>query len=244
MNYDSVPWKADRLWVPHFDGQAAYIVPPITNLDDGPSGLVYYPGTGLPDKYNGHFFLCQFKGNISKSGIRSFAVTPSGASFEMKDYDEFLWNVQATDVDFGPDSRMYFSDWGEGWAQTAKGRIYSVVETNTINDPIVHETEKLIAKGFSKSSQRELLKYLSHPNMRVRLEAQYTLAERGKKNISALGKLAEMNRPSRLRAVTPSGRSDKFSAKRKKLPNRSCLCLQMATRKSARRSRKFWATPA
>lgn len=190
LGYDTVPWKADKLWVPHFDGQAAYIVPPITNLDDGPSGFVYYPGTGLPEKYNGHFFLCQFKGNISKSGIRSFAVKPSGASFEMADYDEFLWNVQATDVDFGPDSRLYFSDWGEGWVQNAKGRIFSVVETNTINQPIVAETEKLIAKGFSKSSQRDLLKYLSHPNMRVRLEAQFTLAEHGKKSIPALAKLS------------------------------------------------------
>lgn len=190
LGYDTVPWKADKLWVPYFDGQAAYIIPPITNIDDGPSGLVYYPGTGLPESYNGHFFLCQFKGNISKSGIRSFAVKPSGAGFEMTDYDEFLWNVQVTDVDFGPDSRLYFSDWGEGWVQNGKGRIFSVANTNTINQPIVHETEKLIANGISKSSQRELIKLLSHQNMRVRLEAQWTLAERGEKSISRLTKLA------------------------------------------------------
>ncbi len=190
IGYDSVPWNADKLWVPHFEGQAAYIVPTIANLDDGPSGLVYYPGTGLPAKYNGHFFLCQFKGNISKSGIQTFAVKPSGASFELIESEPFLWNVQATDVDFGPDSQLYFSDWGEGWTKTARGRIYRVSETNSINDSIVRETQKLIAKGFAKTSQKELLKLLAHPNMKVRTEAQYTLAERGKGSVKPLAKLA------------------------------------------------------
>ncbi|MEO5803585.1 MAG: HEAT repeat domain-containing protein [Verrucomicrobiota bacterium] len=193
LGYDLVPWMAEKLWVPHFDGQAAYIVPPIANLDDGPSGLVYYPGTGLPAKYHGHFFLCQFKGTVAKSGIQTFSVKPSGASFELVKSEPFLWNVQATDVDFGPDSRLYFSDWGEGWAQTGKGRIYRVSETNSIKDPIVRETEKIIGKGFVKSSQRELLKFLSHPNMRVRIEAQFTLAERGPQSVEALAKLSADN---------------------------------------------------
>ena len=36
------------------------------NIGDGPSGLVYYPGTGLPDKYQGHFFMCDFRGTPTK----------------------------------------------------------------------------------------------------------------------------------------------------------------------------------
>lgn len=190
LGYDSVPWMADKLWVPHFDGQAAYIVPPIANLDDGPSGLVYYPGTGLPSKYNGHFFLCQFKGSVANSGIRTFSVKPRGASFELVDTEQFLWNVEATDVDFGPDSRLYFSDWGEGWAMQGKGRIYRVNETNAIHDPIVRKTQKLISKGFGNTSQKELLKLLTHPNMRVRTEAQFTLAERGNNCVKSLAKLS------------------------------------------------------
>ena len=38
------PWNEERLWHPAFAGQAAYIVPPIANLADGPSGLTYDPG--------------------------------------------------------------------------------------------------------------------------------------------------------------------------------------------------------
>ncbi len=38
------PWNEEKLWHPAFDGQAAYIVPPIANIADGPSGLAYDPG--------------------------------------------------------------------------------------------------------------------------------------------------------------------------------------------------------
>src|SRR5207248_2892351 len=48
------PWNAEKLWYPPWDGQAAYLVPPIANVADGPSGLTYYPGLGLPARYQGH----------------------------------------------------------------------------------------------------------------------------------------------------------------------------------------------
>ena len=41
------PWNEEKLWYPAFDGQAAYIVPPIANIADGPSGLAYDPGVSL-----------------------------------------------------------------------------------------------------------------------------------------------------------------------------------------------------
>ncbi|MEO6036200.1 MAG: HEAT repeat domain-containing protein [Verrucomicrobiota bacterium] len=190
LGYDNVPWMLEKLWVPHFPGQAAYIVPPIANIDDGPSGLTYYPGTGMPSKFDGHFFLCQFKGEVTRSGIRTFSVEPRGASFELVNSEPFLWNVEATDVDFGPDSQLYLSDWGEGWERNRKGRIYRVAETNAIRAPVVAETKKLLAEGFEKTSQRDLLKYLSHANMKVRLEAQFALADLGQKSAANLIKLA------------------------------------------------------
>jgi len=65
---------AEKLWYPHFDGQAAYIVPPCGNLSDGPSGVVYDPGVSdLPEKYRGCFFLADFRGMASTSGIRPCA---------------------------------------------------------------------------------------------------------------------------------------------------------------------------
>ncbi len=66
------PWNEERLWYPAFSGQAAYIVPPIANLADGPSGLTYDPGVSqLPPEYKNHFFLVDFRGASGQSGIRS-----------------------------------------------------------------------------------------------------------------------------------------------------------------------------
>ena len=53
---DRGPWNREQLWHPKHDGQPAYIVPPICNFADGPSGLTYYPGTGLGDEYRKHVF--------------------------------------------------------------------------------------------------------------------------------------------------------------------------------------------
>ncbi|MBG90075.1 MAG: hypothetical protein CMO80_24695 [Verrucomicrobiales bacterium] len=65
--------------------------------------MVHYPGTGLPKKYAGHFFLCHFKGNIANSKIQAFSVKPNGASFKLDNSAEFAGNMQPTDLEFEPD---------------------------------------------------------------------------------------------------------------------------------------------
>jgi quinoprotein glucose dehydrogenase len=168
------PWNAEKLWHPRWDGQAAYIVPPIINISDGPSGLVHDPGTGLPAKYRDHFFLADFRGGAGNSGVRAFANKPKGASFELVDASEFVWHVLATDVDFGPDGAMYISDWVNGWDKTGKGRIWKVTGQET--DPKVAEVKTLLGEGMAQ--RNDLWKFLDHDDQRVRQEAQYELAGR------------------------------------------------------------------
>ena len=170
------PWNAEKLWYPKWDGQAAYIVPPILNISDGPSGLVHDTGTGWPAKYRDHFFLADFRGGASNSGIRSWANKPKGATFELVDAEQPVWSVLATDVDFGPDGAMYISDWVNGWDKTGKGRIWKVTSTEV--DPKVAEVKKLLGEGFATRPIAELATLLGHADQRVRLEAQYELAER------------------------------------------------------------------
>ena len=127
--YSRGPWNEERLWYPAFDGQAAYIVPPIANLADGPSGLTVDPGVSLLcAEYRNHFFLVDFRGSSGSSGIRSFSLEPQGASFKLVDSKQFVWSVLATDVDFGPDGALYFCDWVEGWNKPKKGRIYRLLD--------------------------------------------------------------------------------------------------------------------
>jgi quinoprotein glucose dehydrogenase len=78
------PWNEEKLWDPDHAREAAYIVPPIANISDGPSGLAYDPGvTALSPEFRRHFFLADFRGSSGQSGIRTFAVEPSGASFKL-----------------------------------------------------------------------------------------------------------------------------------------------------------------
>ncbi|MDB6035367.1 MAG: hypothetical protein JWM16_5705 [Verrucomicrobiales bacterium] len=181
------PWLAERMCYPQFEGQAAFIVPPIALIANGPSGLSYNPGIGMPERYNEHFFLADFRGSTG-SGIHSFAVKPKGAGFEMVDRSQFIWEVLVTDGDFGYDGCFYLTDWVNGWNKTGKGRIYRVYDPEAIKDPAVAQTKKLFAEGFDKRSVNELVGLLSNKDMRVRQEAQFALVD--KKAESQLEKVA------------------------------------------------------
>jgi quinoprotein glucose dehydrogenase len=173
---DRGPWNREKLWHPQHEGQAAYIVPCIANITDGPSGITYYPGTGLGDEYRGHFFVCDFRGSPANSCVFTWTVKPKGASFELTGQRKFLEGMLATDCDFGADGGLYISDWIDGWNGTGKGRIYRVVNPAAAADPRVQEVRKLLAEGFDKRPGEELVKLLGHADRRVRQEAQFAVA--------------------------------------------------------------------
>jgi hypothetical protein len=62
------PWLSERLCYPSFGGQAAYHLPPVAILGNGPSGLTYHPGTGMTAQWKDHFFW------------RTLAATPTTAA--------------------------------------------------------------------------------------------------------------------------------------------------------------------
>ncbi len=172
------PWNFEKLWHPRFPEQAAYLVPGIANIEDGPSGIAYYPGTGLGDTYKGHLFITHFKGSTARSGIQTYTVSPDGATFKIRASETFLKNALPTDVDFGPDGRMYFSDWADGWPKSRRGRIYTIENPATLKDPIVVETARLLREGFRSREIAELATLLGHADQRVRQNAQFELARR------------------------------------------------------------------
>lgn len=177
---DRGPWNQEKLWHPRHDGQAAYIVPPIANIGDGPSGLAYDPGVGLPERWRNCFFMVDFRGTTAQSGIRAISVKPHGATFQIEDSAEFMWSLLATDVDFSPDGQLYATDWVEGWNGPGKGRIYRFPTVDDIDREVRDEAAKVIAGGVKELTDDRLVELLSHPDMRVRLEAQFVLATRPK----------------------------------------------------------------
>jgi quinoprotein glucose dehydrogenase len=173
------PFNAEKLWHLQHPGQPAYIVPPLAHIADGPSGLCFnYGAVALPEQYARHFFLADFRGSGGISGIRSFAVQPKGAAFEITDRHQFIWSILATDCDFGPDGGFYVSDWTQGWELTGKGRIYRFADAASAKNPAVAEVKHLLAEGFDRKTPATLVTLLGHADMRVRQEAQFALAAR------------------------------------------------------------------
>ena len=189
------PWLAQAMWEPRDTKktQPAYILSPIANLPDGPSGLVHYPGTGLPAEFAGNFFLAGYKGSTAKSNVSTFKSVPDGAGFKLTGLKTFIDNIQATDVDFGPDSRLYVSAWDEGWERTDQGRIYRLSHEAARREQSaqIAEVQKILAEGFTQRSSDELAKLLGHFDQRVRLGAQWALAEKGDARITFKRVLAE-----------------------------------------------------
>jgi quinoprotein glucose dehydrogenase len=175
------PWNDEGLWKPHFDGQAAYIVPPLANICDGPSGLAYNPGTALGGKHANTFFICDFRGDPSSSGVQTFTVKPKGSSFELDRFEKFLWGTLVTDCQFGPDGALWFSDWVQGWNKTGKGRIYRLEPDRDHSEAA--DVKRLLAADWTAMSDASVRGILVSSDQRVRFMAQFELVRRGKKQL-------------------------------------------------------------
>jgi putative heme-binding domain-containing protein len=185
-NNDYKVWMNENMHVPHQQGQAAYFLPPITNYVNGPTGMVYNPGTALGEKWHEHFFVAEFRGTPVNSPLHAFTLKPRGAGFELDHTQEVVRGVLPTGVDFGPDGALYFSDWIDGWNPKGQGRIWKLDVAGGSSDPLRSEVQSLLAGEFSDFSGQELLGYLSHRDMRVRQKAQFELADRGRKGLDIL----------------------------------------------------------
>ena len=199
---DRGPFNRERIWEPANQDQPAAIVPPVANFTDGPSGLVYYPGTGFGEQLDDTFLICDFRGGASNSGIRSFNLQPSGATYTLSADDQPIWTCLATDVAFGPDGALYVSDWVDGWDGLGKARIYRIHDPQHADSPIVAEVQSLLASQWNAQDVARLGELLAHIDRRVRLNSQWELAQRGE--TSVLVKVAtdvSANSKARLHAV-------------------------------------------
>ncbi len=179
-------WMDENMHVPHQAGQAAYFLPPITNYVNGPTGMVYNPGSALSESWYEHFFVAEFRGTPVNSPLHAFTLVPRGASFEMESTREVVRGVLPTGVDFGPDGALYFSDWIDGWSPKGQGRVWKLDSDEAANRGLRREVQDLLAGDFAPLSQENLQQHLGHQDMRVRQKAQFELASRGKKGLEPL----------------------------------------------------------
>ena len=183
-------WMDEKLFVPRWEGQAAYIVPPIQNYHNGPCGMIYNPGTALGSEWKNKFFLVEFVGTPNRSHIWSFGLKPKGASFELAGERDVVSGILPTGIKFGPDGAMYAADWLNGWNTKNIGRIWKFDVTKDKNDLATQriETQRLMTVDYTKQTPEQLLAHLNYGDMRIRLKAQFELASRGKIGFEILSK--------------------------------------------------------
>ncbi|MGB1128701.1 MAG: DUF7133 domain-containing protein, partial [Haloferula sp.] len=171
-------WMNERMWEMANEDQPAYMLPPVAQLTNGPSGLAYHPGTGFLESEKGRFLICDYKGTPAASGIWSFALEPSGASMKLKDARKLNWGVTATDVTYSWDGRLLVSDFVKGWRTHEEGRILEIEADEVFLAEKAEETARLVKEGFDQRPLDELVELLSHPDMRVRTRAQLALTRK------------------------------------------------------------------
>jgi putative membrane-bound dehydrogenase-like protein len=208
-------WNSERLWHLRDGNSAAYLVPPVAHVGHGPAGIAHYPGTGLGDRFRGHFFYADFPG-----GVRTFQVEPQGAFFRvaqagpwMEDNSstnrigKLLWDLSPVDVTFPPFGGVVVADWVQGWDKTGKGRLWHVTDPALSGDRMIAEVRRWLAEGPRAVDTSGLVGRLDHPDQRVRLSAQRELARRGSSSMRPLLRTASNagTRLARIHAIWAMG---------------------------------------
>lgn len=192
------PWNDEALWKPAHPDQAAYLLPPVANFADGPSGLAWFPFAEGDARFIGRFFLCDFRGSFQHSGIHAFALRPEGAGFALAESVRAIWSTLATDCEFGPGGDLWFSDWVEGWSGTGKGRIFRA--GGFVAAERGARSAALLASELATFDARSVVELLDDADMRVRQRAHFELARRAESDEAERSRLVELAGAGSLRA--------------------------------------------
>jgi putative membrane-bound dehydrogenase-like protein len=172
----AAPWMREGLWRPHFPGQPAYLLPPISSYSDGPAGFRYDPGTALGSGQRHHFILSEFP----SGKLRAFRAEPDGASFAMVDERTMHLGVMGIGLSWHPDGSLMMVDWIGGYPLNELGAIWQVDATAGREEAARRETHALMREGMGARPVDALVSLLAHRDQRVRLEAQFELVRRGR----------------------------------------------------------------
>lgn len=195
------PWMTESLWEPQHDRRPAFSLPPVDIVSWGPSGMVYnYGVTAMPDRYANHFWICNFGG--AKGDLEAFSVKEEGAGFALDQHEIFMVGLGNTDVEFGPDGKMYLSCFNNnGWYKQDLGNIYTLADEKKLADEAIKQTEKLLLTDFAAAVESELDAALGHNDLRVRQRAQFELAKRGARDVFLAAAEQSENRFKRLHGI-------------------------------------------
>jgi putative membrane-bound dehydrogenase-like protein len=180
-------WMDEKLYLPHFQGQAAYILPPIALAYDGPAGLKFNPGTALSLRFKNHFFASFFTGSSANSKIQAFTLKPKGSSFSLEKEIDLVTGIVPTGLAFAPDGSLFVNDWKDSYDKKTEGRIWKM-DAKLGKHPLREKTRHILSQDIKSIAVPQLVSWLSYDDQRVRLAAQFELVR--KKQSKALLTLA------------------------------------------------------
>ena len=194
------PWLREHEWEPAFasgdPAQPAWVLHPVAEAGSCPAGLTAYPGTGLPPRYDGTFWLADFVG-----GVDAWRFAPEGAGFNLiKKMPGYHRSWGTCDVDFAPDGRLFVLYWGESWQPNDGARLLALTPEWRLGADSAHaggdgfaderdarqalaavsDTRGLLAQGMHGLDDSRLASLLSHPDRRLRQRASLELGHRGR----------------------------------------------------------------
>ncbi|MDF1810755.1 MAG: c-type cytochrome [Verrucomicrobiales bacterium] len=195
------PWMTEGIWDPYQENRPEFGLPAIDKVSWGPSGLVYnYGVTAMPDRYDNHFWVCNFGG--AKGDLEAFSVKPKGAGFALDHHEKFMEGLGNTDVEFGPDGKMYLCCFNNnGWYKQDIGNVYSLYDEEKLKSEALEVTRALLVSNFADKSSADLDLLLSHDDMRVRQRAQFELVKRTDVDILKSAVAQKENRLKRLNGL-------------------------------------------
>lgn len=196
-------WMDENMHTPQSEDKAAYYIPSIINYINGPTGMLYNPGTALGPSWKNTFFVAEFVGNPARSGIHAFKLAPKGAGFELAETKMIMGGILATGMDFGPDGALYFSDWIDGWGTKERGRVWKLEDKEGADWEARKETAELITQDLDAFDLDRLSSLLGHEDQRIRRKSQFALVKKGDKGFDVFKSSLEQreNRFARIHAI-------------------------------------------
>lgn len=177
-----VAWLTNHMSTPRNQNQPAFMLPGITQFFRGPSGITYNPSDYLGEQWRNSFFMAHFGGSPSRSYITTFKPIENGASFTTTEPETIVTGVNVSDIDFGPDGRLYVSEFNfGGWGGVNQGAIYAI-QSKSLPSSLKqkHQTfNNALLADYSQKSITELIHMLSTDHQKIRQQTQFELAKRG-----------------------------------------------------------------
>lgn len=161
------PWAAEKLWAARFEGQAAWVLPPVMNVAAGSWTLEHYPGLGFDGRFEDHFFAA----NAGVRTLFSLALRPNGAGFLRMDQQTIVEHATVIGLRFASRAELRF------WTRDRGGvNPFSLTPSTEVLDPQVDFGARLLDMDLESRASVELQQFLKYPDQRVRLYAEWKLA--------------------------------------------------------------------